>query len=369
MHKKFKNILIVSLLFASGSAFAQGFQPVFPGQSGTQLLQNIATAYTPTNVFTYGMSRDTLYAKILGIDDDSIRCVYSGHTLYLDPTQDPTQYIFLNGSTNGINTEHAYPQSKGAADGNARADMHHLYPSRIPVNEARGSLPYTDIPDAQTEKWFIKNQIFFSTPTQNKDAYSESTTSAFEPRESAKGNVARSVFYFYSIYTEQANAADPDFFNLQRATLCQWNAADPADSAELKKTWRIAAFQGTANPFVLDCTLANRCYCPEVAPNCMVSTQNPRETPDLKIEISPNPLRGKGSTLSFDAPFVGELRVRVFDTSGRMVAELPERLIQAGQLRLDLDFLPEQLPQGAVFVKVLLTDGAKVATGGSWAVE
>lgn len=285
----FSRFALFLSLIASSHLSAQGFENVFPGLNGAELIDSVASRYRPDTVLDYANARDTLYAKILAVDDDSLRCIYSGHTLWLDPAQDPTQYIYQNGGTNGMNTEHSYPQSKGAADGNARSDMHHLYPTRIQVNEARGDAPYAEIPDAQTQKWFIGNQVLTSIPTANIDDYSEFRTGFFEPRESVKGNVARSIFYFYTMYRAQANAADPNFFELQRPTLCQWANQDPADSSELRKTWRIAAYQdGKPNPFVLDCSLASRSWCPGVTPNCLVDTDE-KVAPFSALHVWPNP--------------------------------------------------------------------------------
>ncbi len=286
----FARFVPVYLLLACTQLSAQGFESVFPGLNGAELIDSVASHYRPVTVLDYANSRDTLYGRILNIDDDSIRCIYSGHTLYLDPTQDPTQYIYLNGASNGMNTEHAYPQSKGAADGNARSDMHHLYPARIPVNEARGDAPFTDIPDAQTTKWFMGTQTLTSIPATNINGYAEFKTGAFEPREAVKGDLARSVFYFYTMYRAQANLADPNFFELQRPTLCQWAKQDPADSIELRKTWLIAPYQdGKPNPFVIDCTLASRCWCPGVPPNCLVGTEAPVVPAKGTLKVWPNP--------------------------------------------------------------------------------
>jgi len=283
-------IALFLLLLSGSGLFAQGYESVFPNLSGAELIDSVAGKYRPDTVLDYSNARDTLYAKILAIDDDSLRCIYSGHTLYLDPTQDPTQYIFQGGGPNGINTEHSYPQSKGAASGNARSDMHHLYPTRIPVNDARASVPFAEIPDAQTQKWFINNEVITSIPTQHIDGYSESRTDAFEPRESVKGDIARSIFYFYTMYREQADIADPVFFELQRPTLCQWANQDPADSSELRKTWRIAPYQdGKPNPFVIDCTLASRCWCPGVMPECLVGTNHPAAPFQGAVRVWPNP--------------------------------------------------------------------------------
>ncbi len=325
-----------SALLVGGNAFSQGFESIYPGLSGEQLLDSVAAHYRPNVVLDYANSRDTLYAKVLALDDDSIRCIYSGHTLYLDPTQDPTQYIYLNGSTLGMNTEHAYPQSKGAADGNARSDMHHLFPARIPVNEARGDVPYADIPDAQTQKWFRGAQVLLNQPAQNKDQYSEFRTGQFEPRESVKGDLARAVFYFYTMYRVQADAADPNYFESQRLTLCQWAAQDPADSAELTKTWRIAHYQeNKPNPFIVDCTLAHRCWCPEVPENCAVPVLEPLEPASLALRMLPNPAV-ESARLEMMLPFSGALEIRLLSMQGQeikiwRIAEAP-----AGSFNLPL---------------------------------
>jgi len=334
---RYSLILFTSLIINSLSA--QNFQEVFPGSSGAALLDSLFDHYKPGTVLSYADSRDTLYAKILAKDDDSLHCIYSDHTLYLDPTQDPTQYIYLNGTSNGMNTEHAYPQSKGAADGNPRSDMHHLYPTRIAVNEARADKPFAEIPDAQTDKWFVNNQVFFSIPALNKDLYSESSATAFEPRESVKGDLARSVFYFFTMYHFEAITADPNYFELQRPTLCQWNAQDPADAAELLKTWRIAPYQeGKPNPFVLDCTLANRSWCPETAPNCVLGTNVLPKKPSLNMKVSPHPVvAGSPARLELYLPFSGALHGRIISVLGQDLASFAVEYAPEGTFSLPLD--------------------------------
>ncbi|HMX41522.1 MAG TPA: endonuclease, partial [Saprospiraceae bacterium] len=300
-------------------------------------LDSLFAHYRPDTVLPYALARDTLYGKVLAIDDDSVRCIYSGHTLYLDPTQDPTQYIYLGGSSLGMNAEHAYPQSKGAADGNARSDMHHLYPARIPVNEARASLPYGEIPDAQTQKWFWKTQVLTSIPAQHIERYSEATAARFEPREAVKGDLARSVFYFYTMYRSQANAADPNFFESQRPTLCQWNAQDPADSTEMIKTWRIAHYQdGKPNPYVLDCTLAQRSWCPDTPPNCSVGTRQPAAPHPLRARVLPQPA-GSTARLELLLPFSGDVRGTLRTVLGQEWASFRADGAASGAFSLPLD--------------------------------
>lgn len=349
------SLFFVLMLLCSVGLRAQGAGPVFPGLSGQPLLDSLFDHYRPNVVLSYADARDTLYSKVLAIDDDSLRCIYSGHALYLDPTQDPTQYVYLNGTTNGMNAEHSYPQAKGATPGtNAHSDMHHLYPTRIPVNEARGDSPFGEIPDAQTQKWFIRNQVLTTIPAQNKDGYSEYRTTVFEPREAVKGDLARSVFYFYTMYRNQANTADPNFFELQRPTLCQWNQQDPTDSAELVKTWRIAAYQeGKPNPFVLDCSLAYRTWCPEVPPTaCATSTGEATSQAALALRVTPNPVT-ETARLEMTLPFAGALRGRVLSVLGQEMAVFEMVEVPSGGFSLPLDVSALGRPGGWLgFVEV-----------------
>jgi endonuclease I len=350
------SIITTSILFLISTMHleAQGFQVVFPGLSGNDLIDSLGSHFRPDTVLDYANARDTLYAKILTKNDDSLRCVYSGHTLYLDPSEDPTQYIFQGGGSNGMNTEHVYPQAKGATSGtNAHSDMHHLYPTRIAVNEARGDKPFAEIPDPQTQKWFINNQVFTSIPTQTIERYSESAANSFEPRESVKGDIARSVFYFYTVYRSQANDADPNFFALQRGTLCQWTYQDPVDAFELEKTWLIAKYQdGKPNPFVLDCTLAKRSWCPEVSQSCLLATEQPEQAPTLELKVFPNPGSGQ-FTLAFQLPFAASLKTRVLNTLGQEMSAATMIEQPAGQVQIpfDVSALQESTPM-ALFLEV-----------------
>ncbi len=355
---------VISLLLLLATYLqAQTFGPIFPGLSGQELLDNLFDAYRPNVVLDYAHARDTLFARVLAKDDDTLRCIYTNYALYLDPTQDPTQYVYLNGISTGMNTEHAYPQSKGATAGtNGNSDMHHLFPARIPVNEARADKPFADIPDAQTQKWFLGTQISSSIPTQNINLYAESNAAAFEPREVAKGDVARAIFYFYTMYRNQANAADPDFFELQRPTLCQWNQQDPADGAELTKTWRIAAYQeGKPNPYIVDCTLANRTWCPTVAPSCAVGTQEAATLPALQLRVLPQPVSGP-AWLEVTLPFGGTLHGRVWSAQGQLMNTFEWAEVQAGTVRLPLELPPSSHWLGFLEVQLDGPDGHRLQT-------
>lgn len=65
----------------------------------------------------------------------------------------------------------------------------------------------------------------------------------FEPRELARGNVARAVLYMRATYGLDLNDATLDMMK-------SWHAADPPSKQELERNDAIAELQGRRNPFV-----------------------------------------------------------------------------------------------------------------------
>lgn len=259
---------------------------VFPELDGDDLREALLEEYKPSVVLTYSQARDTFFRNIDAVDN-VLECVYTGYKITLDPLLDPT----IDAFSKGINTEHTYPRSKGAFENtNAYSDMHHLFPTREQVNSDRGSLPFSEITDAQTDKWYLEEDVTMSIPSQEIERYSELWEGeSFEPREAHKGDVARSYFYFYTMYQNQADQAAPNFFSIQQETMCQWHYEDPVDEKEWNRNIKISAYQdGKKNPFILDCRLA-RLYCDEILGSCLtVSVHEPNPT---DFSIHPNPAR------------------------------------------------------------------------------
>ncbi|MBX2875801.1 MAG: endonuclease [Saprospiraceae bacterium] len=308
-------LLCISILFHCDSQ-AQEQQTLFPDLADAELLSAIQDEFTPAVTQTYAIARDSLFGRIDQVND-TLRCVYTGYKIYLDPTLDPTMAAFMDGS--GLNTEHTYPQAKGASQEPARADMHHLFPTRVDINQVRDNFPFAEIPDNVTERWFYLNQFRNSIPTSNIDAYSEFRNGAFEPPEAHKGDVARAMFYFYTIYRDEALAADPNFFATQMQTLCNWHYLDPVDEKEWNRTWQIAHYQdGKANPFVLDCTLPKRLYCANTEGSCLLSspTTTGQET-NIQIQAPyPNPFN-ESITIPFELAEQAEIGYSVWNGMGQ----------------------------------------------------
>ncbi len=327
--------LLFALLLFHNASQAQEQQTLFPDLTGDDLLDAIQDEFTPAMIQTFAVSRDSLFGRIDQLND-TLRCVYTGYKIYLDPTQDPTMAAYMNGS--GLNTEHTYPQAKGASQEPARADMHHLFPTRVDINQVRDNFPFAEIPDNVTERWFYLNQFRNTIPTSNIDAYSEFRNGAFEPPETHKGDVARAMFYFYTIYRDEALAADPNFFANQLQTLCNWHYLDPVDEKEWNRTWQIAHFQdGKANPFVLDCTLAKRLYCSNTEGSCLLSTPTflDKETSVQFRAPFPNPFQ-ESITIPFELVEQAEIGYSLWNGMGQRFSLTQTMPFAVGKHQLEI---------------------------------
>ncbi|HHB80005.1 MAG TPA: T9SS type A sorting domain-containing protein [Saprospiraceae bacterium] len=278
-------VVVFMMLFFAQAGIGQLHEDVLPNEQGTTLLDDLEANYKPLNVLTYKDARNLMFGEIDNVND-SVYCVYTHDRIYLNPNNSDHKGEAYN---KGFNTEHTFPQSLGAT-GNAKSDLHHLFPTRVDVNGDRGHLPFAEVPDNITDNWYYLSSEIHSIPPANViDEYSElDLNNSFEPREDHKGNVARAIMYFYTMYHDQASAS---FFQGMIPTLCAWHYEDAVNQREWDRTWAIADVQsGKPNPFVLDCTLPERSYCSGMGYMC-----HPDGTNEAKIitlfDVMPNPVR------------------------------------------------------------------------------
>lgn len=345
---------IILICFFTQLSWSQyDHEGVFPDKTGVELRQLVVENFRPFNVLSYGEARDTLYGIVYNVND-SIAGIYSNHKRYLKPGEDPTTYLFDDGKPNGINAEHSYPQSKGAGSGNPRSDMHHLFPSRVAANSARGSLPFGEVNDSSTDTWFYLTVESGSIPSNTTiDLYSEKGQGKWEPRESVKGNIARAIFYFYTMYQTQADGADPNFFEAQREDLCSWHQEDPVDQKEWERSKMIAKWQDDrSNPFVLDCTLAYRLYCGDVSEAC-IAVDVQEELLISSFKLLQNPVRDKVIFESSNKQKLKGYKIISMST-GQIIqsGEINQTVYAAERFALNLDFTEK----GSYFIQWMLED-------------
>lgn len=151
-----------------------------------------------------------------------VQCVYTATWITTDGIPD----------ANIMNTEHTWPQSMGA-EGTARSDLHHLYPTLNQPNAIRGNLPFGEVVN---QDWSQGGSL------RGTDA---GGVQVFEPREPHKGDAARSLFYFALRYGNLSS-----FLTYQEPTLRIWALADTVSQKELDRNDAIDALQHNRNPFV-----------------------------------------------------------------------------------------------------------------------
>ena len=321
--------IFLSAIFVVFGGALQAQTLIFPDVYGEALLDSLEARYKPRVVLSYNGARDRMYARIDN-RGDSLSGVYSGYTIYV-PYDHPAPRTLTNAANPPINCEHSWPQSLGAGTGNARSDMHHLFPSNGNVNSARSNLPFGESNDQlHTISWYRDTEVRTSIPPTRIDEYSErSNRGVFEVREDHKGNTARAMFYFYTMYGDQADAIDPTFFLTMRNALRRWNTMDPPDSLEIVRTQAIAQYQdGKPNPFVIDTSLIGRAFFD------VTTAIDPLDVPVVAegLELAqnyPNPFNPE-TRIRFFVPETGEAHLAVFDLRGREVTTLAAGLVERG---------------------------------------
>ncbi len=141
---------------------------------------------------------------------------------------------------NVMNTEHTWPQSKGARREPARGDLHHLFPTNSHANSARGNHPFGEVDGKDaTRECSASQRGHIINPKTGKST----GVYGFEPRPNHRGNVARAMFYVSAKYGY-------DIPELEEYYLRKWHREDPVDRDEIERNDAIEEAQGNRNPFI-----------------------------------------------------------------------------------------------------------------------
>ncbi len=171
---KNKILFLFSSLILTFTSSLNAQEIIFPGLHGDSLIAEIKKYYTPKTVLPYDQARTKLYNEIF-LQNDSLECFYSGYKI---PVPSGSNILAWTAKY-GIQTEHLYPRSLGAAAMPALGDLHHLVPSKATINTMRKNSPFRDIPDDKTKYWLLDNKVFTRPDQKLIDLYSESTSNMF----------------------------------------------------------------------------------------------------------------------------------------------------------------------------------------------
>ncbi len=165
--------------------------------------------------------------------DGFVTCVYTG--LVVATTTIPDGLV--------MNTEHTWPQSRGAREDPMKSDIHHLFPTDNGANSRRGNLEFCDV--VGTIEWSEGGSEY------GRDAASRT---CFEPTANHRGDVARAMFHFAIVYEGQMDPLHPtpddSITAWEEAVLRIWHAVDPPTPTERRRNAAVEAAQGSRNMFI-----------------------------------------------------------------------------------------------------------------------
>lgn len=239
LHFPLSRLLLWTMCFSPFIALAQ---PDDPGALNLVPLRSWIKANWYDGYFNdlgYNQARIQMYGFV-DADAGQIECIYTGF-------QQGSGFVTY---PNPINAEHIVPQSFYGSSSPMKSDIWSIRPCHGSANSARSNDGFGEVPDGEAQ-WYGVNssgtyQSTGSMPS-NADDFSEGSGDVWEPREEMKGDVARSVFYFYTMYPTQAGdlsgLVDPQ-------VLFQWHLDDPVAPVELTRNSRAETAQGNRNPYI-----------------------------------------------------------------------------------------------------------------------
>lgn len=194
-------------------------------QWDSELKSSLESIISNNYSISYEDARIELFGYISN-ESGQVRCVYTNEWYSCSPGGIP--------DWNSINTEHTWPQSMGA-EGDAKSDLHHLFPTNSQANSVRGNYPFGEVVNASWQEGGSK-----------KGSNSGGAT-VFEPRDDHKGDTARAIFYFALRYNNPNN-----FLNSanQQMVLRDWYYEDPVSEYEIHRNDEIVDIQNKPNPFI-----------------------------------------------------------------------------------------------------------------------
>lgn len=185
----------------------------------------------------------------------------------------------------GWNREHVWAKSRGdfGTSPGPGTDTHHLRPSDITVNYARGN------------RWFDNCETPFLDDGLETGCFTSLSSWVWQPRDEVKGDVARMIFYMATRYEGENGEPDlelidylpsddftKDPVHAKLSTLLDWHMEDSVSSFEMNRNEVIYSYQGNRNPFIDHPEYANRIWGSD--PGVGIT-----DNPSRLLKVYPNP--------------------------------------------------------------------------------
>ena len=216
--------------------------------SGEAFRDELRRKYKDHKVVSYAATRKIMY-NYADCENNKLYLIYGGETYNWRCGQNK------NPPVDDINAEHTIPQSFFGKQQPMVSDLHHLISAPHAANEMRSNYKFAEFPYSKCTK-FCKGLTCTSSVPANPAEYScLSTTKQWMPREDDRGQVARMVLYFFTMYD------DYDISSVGKLeTFLDWNNKYPPNDREITRNDVINQTQGNANPYVLHPEWADRAW-------------------------------------------------------------------------------------------------------------
>ncbi len=239
----FENYLTSSPATGNVSSLGENIGNYYNGISSSSptLSADLRTLINPHTQITYFMYKQTMMNEFEVADTTNgqsfVTCVYSGEKKVFD---DPFDW-----TPTGYSREHTFAHSwmpTWPADNPEQpeyTDQHNLWPANLnEANTPRSNLPLGEV---------AGTPVF--TYLEGSVGTNSSGQMVYQPRDSHKGNAARSIFYMVVAY-DFPLSGDLDSDKQDPDLLKQWHFADLPDNREIARHEYIYDLQGNRNPFI-----------------------------------------------------------------------------------------------------------------------
>lgn len=253
MKKCFQYLLLQLLIVCiSGQLFAQiptGYYASAEGKKKAELKTALHLIIQHANVLSYGSGPGKTWSGFAKTDvrpDGTVWDMYSNNKVPVNG----------NSAATGMNIEHSFAKSWwGGDERQSYKDIHHLNPSNIEANSAKGSWPMAVVDGTVSyNNGVIKVGKSSSRPGGVIDVW--------EPADEYKGDFARQYMYMVTCYEDFANDwtgnsagflqknTYPVFEQWAYELLLKWCKADPISEKEINRNNEVYKIQGNRNPYI-----------------------------------------------------------------------------------------------------------------------
>jgi len=287
--------IFFSISFIINAQIPEGYYDDAIGLTGDELKTALHNIIDDHDEYSYNALRDYIL-KESDEDPDNSSNVILIHSGISRSKSD------FGGDPGDWNREHIWAKSHGdfGNDPPAGTDAHHIRPSDVQINGTRGNLDFDN----------------GGNPVNNCPGCLVDGDS-FEPRDEAKGDVARMIFYMAVRY--EGGSGEPDLEVVDEvntypnpehgklSTLLSWHILDPVDDFEKNRNEVVYTYQQNRNPFIDH---------PEFVEDVWGDPTHINNAIDLSVSCYPNPVIDK---LTVEHALSSIVEFKLINMSGNVV--------------------------------------------------